>query len=129
MGATASTAAGGTRTGSTRTVATDMPQGTAAAAPGPVIVGSLTIAGRTRNVAEARAFVSRTLGTTHPCTDVAVLLCSELVTNAVVHSASGRPGGTVTIVVLRLADAVRVRAKRETRPGRRRPAARAQRRR
>ena len=36
MGATASTAAGGTRTGSSRTVATDMPQGTAAAAPGPV---------------------------------------------------------------------------------------------
>jgi anti-sigma regulatory factor (Ser/Thr protein kinase) len=85
-----------------------MPQGTAAAAPAPVIVGSLSIAGRTRNVAEARAFVSRTLGAGHPCTDVAVLLCSELVTNAVLHSDSGLPGGAVTVVVIGLPGAVRV---------------------
>jgi anti-sigma regulatory factor (Ser/Thr protein kinase) len=71
-------------------------------------VGSLSIAGRSRNVAEARAFVARTLGQHHPCVDVAVLLCSELVTNAVVHSDSGQPGGTVTVVVLSLAGAVRV---------------------
>jgi anti-sigma regulatory factor (Ser/Thr protein kinase) len=71
-------------------------------------VGSLTIAGRTRNVAEARAFVARTLGTAYPCTDEAVLLCSELVTNAVLHSDSGKPGGTVTVVVLGLPGAVRV---------------------
>ena len=70
--------------------------------------GSLTVPGLTRNVAEARAFVAKTLGDQHPCCDVAVLLCSELVTNAVVHTDSGQPGGTVTIVVLRLADAVRV---------------------
>ena len=76
--------------------------------PAPVIAGSLTLPGQTRNVAEARAFVAKTLGPRHPCHDVAVLLCSELVTNAVVHTASGQPGGTVTIVVLRLADAVRV---------------------
>ena len=74
----------------------------------PVIAGSLTLPGLTRNVAEARAFVAKTLGTEHPCCDVAVLLCSELVTNAVVHTASGQPGGTVTIVVLRLSGAVRV---------------------
>ena len=84
-----------------------------AATPGvsldaPVIAGSLTLPGLTRNVAEARAFVATTLGAQHPCCDVAVLLCSELVTNAVVHSASGQPGGTVTIVVLRLTGAVRV---------------------
>ena len=108
MGATASAAAGVSGTGSPRTAAADMPQGTAAPAAVPVIVGSLTIAGRTRNVAEARAFVSRTLGTTHPCTDVAVLLCSELVTNAVLHSDSGQPGGAVTVVVLGLPGAVRV---------------------
>lgn len=77
------------------------------AAP-PVIAGSLTIPGQTRNVAEARAFVASTLGPQHPCRDTAVLLCSELVTNAVVHTASGLPGGTVTIVVLRLTGAVRV---------------------
>ncbi len=108
MGATASTAAGTARTGGPRTAATDMPQATAAAAPAPVIVGSLTTAGRTKNVSEARAFVARTLGPAHPCADVAVLLCSELVTNAVLHSESGRPGGTVTVVVLGLPGAVRV---------------------
>ena len=73
-----------------------------------VIAGSLTLPGQTRNVAEARAFVAKTLGPQHPCCDTAVLLCSELVTNAVVHSSSGLPGGTVTIVVLRLTGAVRV---------------------
>ena len=34
------------------------------------------------------------------CLDEAVLLCSELVTNAVLHTDSGQPGGTVTIVLL-----------------------------
>ncbi len=108
MGATTSPAAGSIRTGGRRTVATDMPQATAAPAPAPDIVGSLTIAGQTRNVAEARSFVARTLGAAHPCADVAVLLCSELVTNAVLHSESGQPGGTVTVVVLSLAGSVRV---------------------
>ncbi len=109
MGATTSAAAGGTRAGGPRTVATDMPRATAAAGgPAPVIAGSLTIAGRTRSVAEARAFVARTLGAAHPCAYEAVLLCSELVTNAVLHSESGRPGGSVTVVVLRLPGAVRV---------------------
>ena len=108
MGATTSTAAGGIRTGDRRTAATDTPQATTPTASVPVIVGSLTIAGRTKNVAEARAFVGRTLGRTHPCADEAVLLCSELVTNAVLHSESGQPGGTVTVVVLAFPDAVRV---------------------
>ena len=62
MGATTSTAAGATRTGGRRTVARDRPQASAAPAPAPDIVGSLTIAGRTRNVSEARSFVARTLG-------------------------------------------------------------------
>lgn len=108
MGATTSTAAGGIRTGDRRTAATDLPQATVATASVPVIVGSLTIAGRTGNVAEARSFVGRTLGAAHPCADEAVLLCSELVTNAVLHSESGQPGGTVTVVVLGLPGAVRV---------------------
>ena len=108
MGATASAAAGARHTGGPRTTATDRPQATAAAGPAPVIVGSLTTAGQTKNVSEARAFVARTLGPAHPCADEAVLLCSELVTNAVLHSESGRPGGTVTVVVLGLPGAVRV---------------------
>jgi anti-sigma regulatory factor (Ser/Thr protein kinase) len=69
---------------------------------------ALTLPGQARSVAETRAFVAKTLGPQHTCCDVAVLLCSELVTNAVLHTDSGQPGGTVTIVVLRLADAVRV---------------------
>lgn len=108
MGATASAAAGATHTGGPRTTATDRPQATAAASPATVIVGSLTTAGQTKNVSEARAFVARTLGPDHPCADEAILLCSELVTNAVLHSESGRPSGTVTVVVLGLPGAVRV---------------------
>ena len=109
MGATASTAAGATHTGGPRTAATNLPQVTAAAAsPASALVGSLTIAGGTPNVSEARAFVALTLGAEHPCTDEAVLLCSELVTNAVLHSESGQPGGTVTVVVLGLPGAVRI---------------------
>jgi len=38
--------------------------------------------------------------------DAATLLTSELVTNAVLHSDSGKPGGTVTVVVLALPDGV-----------------------
>jgi anti-sigma regulatory factor (Ser/Thr protein kinase) len=108
MGATTSATAGSIRTGDRRTATTGTPQAITPTASVPVIVGSLTVAGRTKNVAEARAFVGRTLGSTHPCADEAVLLCSELVTNAVLHSESGQPGGTVTVVVLAFSDAVRV---------------------
>jgi anti-sigma regulatory factor (Ser/Thr protein kinase) len=60
-------------------------------------------------VSRARAFVAEVLGPDHPCADVAVLLCSELVTNAVLHSDSRRPGGTVTIAVADLTDSVEVK--------------------
>jgi anti-sigma regulatory factor (Ser/Thr protein kinase) len=52
--------------------------------------------------------VAEVLGPDHPCADVAVLLCSELVTNAVLHSNSRRDGGTVTVVVADLTATVRV---------------------
>lgn len=74
--------------------------------PGP---DSLTIKGLPKNVARARAFVAQVLGQDHPCAEVAVLLCSELVTNAVLHSDSRRPGGTVTIAVADLTDSVQVK--------------------
>jgi len=73
--------------------------------PGP---DSLTISGVPKNVARARAFVAEVLGPDHPCADVAVLLCSELVTNAVLHSNSQLDGGTVTVVVADLTATVRV---------------------
>lgn len=67
----------------------------------------ITIRGCTREVARARTFVARILGPDHPGTEVAVLLTSELVTNAVLHSDS-RGGGTVRVVVTQLAGWLRV---------------------
>jgi anti-sigma regulatory factor (Ser/Thr protein kinase) len=63
------------------------------------VVGALTIPGRPEHVREARAFVTKALGDLHPSLDTAILLTSELVTNAVTHSSSRRPGGTVTVVI------------------------------
>jgi anti-sigma regulatory factor (Ser/Thr protein kinase) len=50
-------------------------------------------------VREARAFVFRLLGPSHPCGDVAVLLASEVVTNCVLHGGSSAPGEAVTVTV------------------------------
>jgi anti-sigma regulatory factor (Ser/Thr protein kinase) len=74
------------------------------------ILGSATIHGRPEEVSRARAFVARTLSavgkTPTVDADTATLLTSELVTNAIVHTASGAPGGTVTIVVVDVVDGV-----------------------
>jgi anti-sigma regulatory factor (Ser/Thr protein kinase) len=64
------------------------------------MMNSNTVPGRPEQVSAAREFVSRTLGAGHPAAEAAVLLTSELVTNSVLHSASGGDGGKVTIVVL-----------------------------
>lgn len=73
---------------------------TAGSAPAPLTrLSALTIAGTKPNVARARAFVAGILGPGHPAADVAALLVSEVVTNAVLHSDSGAPGGTVTVTV------------------------------
>ncbi len=76
------------------------------------ILGSATIPGRPEEVSCARAFVARTLsavGKTPPVdADTATLLTSELVTNAILHTASGATGGTVTIVVVDVEDGVLV---------------------
>src|ERR1700753_1691286 len=65
----------------------------------PSILGSLTIPGHAKEVSRARAFIARTLsaldrGQTVD-SDAATLLTSELVTNAILHTESGAPGGTV----------------------------------
>jgi len=72
------------------------------------VIGSLTIPGRPEQVGEARAFITKVLGEAEPAADVAVLLASETVTNAVLHSNSRRPGGTVTITVLEIDRGVRI---------------------
>jgi anti-sigma regulatory factor (Ser/Thr protein kinase) len=61
--------------------------------------GSVTLAGRADRARVARVFVDGVLGPGHPCRDDAVLLASELFGNSVRHRGSGRPRGTVTVVV------------------------------
>jgi anti-sigma regulatory factor (Ser/Thr protein kinase) len=72
------------------------------------VIGSLTIPGRPDQVGAARAFVTKVLGEEEPATEIAVLLASETVTNAVLHSNSRRPGGTVTITALEVGGGVRI---------------------
>jgi anti-sigma regulatory factor (Ser/Thr protein kinase) len=72
------------------------------------VLASLTIPGRPEHVREARDLVFKALGDLHPSADDAVLLTSELVTNAVMHSHSRCPGGTVRVVVRDVAGGVRV---------------------
>jgi anti-sigma regulatory factor (Ser/Thr protein kinase) len=71
------------------------------------ILGSVTLPGRPSEVCAARSFVRRTLSAADKrgCvdSDAATLLTSELVTNAIQHTASGAPGGTVTVVVVGVA--------------------------
>jgi anti-sigma regulatory factor (Ser/Thr protein kinase) len=75
---------------------------------GASVLASLTIPGRAKHVSEARSFVGKAVGPENPAADVAVLLTSEIVTNAVVHSNSRRAGGTVTVVVIEISGGLRV---------------------
>lgn len=67
---------------------------------GAAVRESMTFAGRADQVREARAFVGRLLGPSHPCGDVAVLLASEMVTNSLLHGGSAGPGEAVTVTVV-----------------------------
>jgi anti-sigma regulatory factor (Ser/Thr protein kinase) len=62
------------------------------------VTGAVTrsFPGRPESVSAARAWVARFLPGS---ADDAALMASELVTNAIVHSASGLPGGSVTVTV------------------------------
>jgi anti-sigma regulatory factor (Ser/Thr protein kinase) len=75
---------------------------------GAAVRESVTFAGRPDQVREARAFVARLLGPSHPCQAVAVLLASELAANSVRHSGSAVPGETVTVTVVAWVAGVRV---------------------
>jgi len=75
---------------------------------GAAVRESMTFVGRPDQVREARAFVGRLLGPSHPCRDVAVLLASEMVTNCVLHGGSSVPGEAVTVTVVAWAAGVRV---------------------
>jgi len=71
-------------------------------------IGNLTIQARPEMVGAARSFVAKAFGEADLATDVAVLLASEIVTNAVLHSNSRRAGGTVTITAAETGGGVRV---------------------
>ncbi|HEV8652749.1 MAG TPA: ATP-binding protein [Actinomycetes bacterium] len=53
--------------------------------------------GRPDQVGPARSFVAAALGRGAPAREVAALLTSEAVTNAVLHTASGHEEGTLTV--------------------------------
>jgi len=75
---------------------------------GAAVLGSLTIPGRPEHVREARAFIAKALGELHPALDTAVLLTSELVTNAVMHSSSRCLGGSVSVLIMESAGGTRI---------------------
>jgi len=73
------------------------------------ILGSVTIPGTPEHVSVTRAFIARTLAAIPRVdSDAATLLTSELVTNAIQHTDSGTPGGTVTVVVIGVPEGVLV---------------------
>ncbi len=84
------------------------------AAPDPAltadaeVVGTLIIPGLPEHVCEARSFIAKALGELHPLLEDAVLLTSELVTNAVMHSNSRCHGGTITVLIMEAAGDVRI---------------------
>jgi serine/threonine-protein kinase RsbW len=79
-----------------------------AAMAGAAVLGSLTIPGRPEQVRETREFVAKIIGAACALSDLAVLLTSEVVTNAVMHTNSRLAGGTVTLVVIEISGGLRV---------------------
>lgn len=69
---------------------------------------AVRLPGRPAQVSRARSLVAGALGRDHPLRDDCVLLTSELVTNAVLHSHSG-DGGGFTLAVRATAAWVEVR--------------------
>jgi anti-sigma regulatory factor (Ser/Thr protein kinase) len=55
--------------------------------------------GTPQSVSAARQIARELLGENHPAIETTMLLISELVTNAVLHSRSGSPGGRLTLVL------------------------------
>ena len=93
---------------------------------GATVRETVTLAGRAERARAARVFVCELLGPGHPCSDVAVLLVSEVFSNSVRHSGSGAAGETVTVAVRAGDGMVRVEVTDRAGPGapRLRPAGR-----
>src|SRR5437879_258903 len=84
-----------------RTMAANLP-----AAAAPAVIAQV-FPGEAGQVRAARRFVAGVLNGC-PAADDALLCVSELATNAVLHSRSGRPGGRFTVCVRARAASVRV---------------------
>lgn len=71
------------------------------------VLGVERFCGDGRSAGRARRFVRAMLGADHPCMEDAELCTSELVANAVAHTASGR-GGHLTVTVATEGDVVQI---------------------
>lgn len=79
--------------------------------PRAAVLGSVTVPGEPEEVSRVRGFIARTLacaGLPGVDSDAATLLTSELVTNAILHTDSGQPGGRVSVVIRSLPDGLLV---------------------
>jgi serine/threonine-protein kinase RsbW len=76
---------------------------------GAMLISALAIPGHPAHVRVAREFTALVLGMHSRDDDgTAALLVSELVTNSLRHSASGQPGGTITVIVAVAAGETRI---------------------
>ena len=66
------------------------------------------LAGTPHAARQARDLVRESLGEGHPFAADAELVTSELVTNAMIHTRSGLPGGTVTLAMRAHPDQVQI---------------------
>jgi anti-sigma regulatory factor (Ser/Thr protein kinase) len=73
-----------------------------------MLLDTLTIPGKPAFLHAVREFVASTICNDSDCSETAVLLTSELVTNSVQHSNSRHPGGTITVVVISVVDGTRI---------------------
>jgi serine/threonine-protein kinase RsbW len=71
-------------------------------------VATLVLPGRPEHVADARRRVAALAAAWGAAADVASLVASELIANAIVHTSSGQAGGTVAVAVVLTRDGVTV---------------------
>src|SRR5690349_15057854 len=69
------------------------------ARPGRTFAVYAELDGSPESARDARALVRHALGDNHPSANDAALIMSELVGNAIAHSRSGQPGGTIIVAV------------------------------
>ncbi|HSR82718.1 MAG TPA: ATP-binding protein [Streptosporangiaceae bacterium] len=84
---------------STRDFTTGTTMASAASPADPRAPMLAVLPGTPESARAARQLARELLGDEHPAIETTMLLISELVTNSVMHSRSGEPGGRVTVVL------------------------------